>query len=102
MLEPCPRCSHQAPRPPKFQRPEEFQFFPRALLDLLDRELNAFRREQGYKVPKPDGAADDDEAWIAEQQRIDTAEALGPEDLVRHIGARSLAGAEGPAVATRL
>jgi hypothetical protein len=78
----CLLAEHQAPRPPKYIRPEEFQFFPRQLFDLLDRELNAFRKEQGYKAPKPDGAADDDEAWLAEQAKIDNAVPLTPEEIV--------------------
>jgi hypothetical protein len=34
------------------------------------------------QAPKPDGVLEDDEAWQAEQNKIDTAKPLTPEELV--------------------
>ena len=43
--------AHKAPRPPKQPIVEDFQFFPRRLLELLDQEINHYRRTVGYTVP---------------------------------------------------
>ena len=43
--------AHKAPRPPKQPIVEDFQFFPRRLYELLDQEINHYRRTVGYTVP---------------------------------------------------
>lgn len=40
----------KAPRPPKQPSVQDFQFFPPALFELLDKEIYAFRKSINYKV----------------------------------------------------
>ena len=42
----------KAPRPPKQPSVQDFQFFPPALFELLDKEIYAFRKSINYKVSK--------------------------------------------------
>jgi len=42
----------KAPRPPKQPSVQDFQFFPPALFELLDKEIYAFRKSINYKVIK--------------------------------------------------
>jgi len=67
------------PRGPKSTRPDEFQFFPRELIDLLDRELNNFRREQGHAAPHLEGQSDSQRKL--EQMKIDISAPLTEEQL---------------------
>ena len=74
----------KAPRAPKQVAIHDYQFFPPRLQDLQDRETAYFRKEQGYKVPLPEGKDEDLEAREAEQaldqQEIDNAEPLTEEE----------------------
>lgn len=74
----------KAPRAPKQVAIHDYQFFPPRLQDLQDRETAYFRKEQGYKVPLPEGKEEDLEAREAEQaldqQEIDNAEPLTEEE----------------------
>ncbi|KAJ2297917.1 chromatin remodeling complex Adenosinetriphosphatase, partial [Coemansia sp. RSA 2706] len=79
----------RAPRPPKQMHIYDFQFYPPRLHELLEKELLAYRRAIGYKVPKAeageDGSSSADEAQSedarqAEQAKIDAAEPLTEEE----------------------
>ncbi|KAJ2369347.1 chromatin remodeling complex Adenosinetriphosphatase, partial [Coemansia sp. RSA 2611] len=80
----------RAPRPPKQMHIYDFQFYPPRLHELLEKELLAYRRAIGYKVPKAeageDGSSSADEAQSedarqAEQAKIDAAEPLTEEEV---------------------
>ncbi|KAJ2363609.1 chromatin remodeling complex Adenosinetriphosphatase, partial [Coemansia sp. RSA 2610] len=80
----------RAPRPPKQMHIHDFQFYPPRLHELLEKELLAYRRAIGYKVPKAeageDGSSSADEAQSedarqAEQAKIDAAEPLTEEEV---------------------
>ncbi|KAJ1662180.1 chromatin remodeling complex Adenosinetriphosphatase [Coemansia sp. RSA 1813] len=81
--------AQRAPRPPKQMHIHDFQFYPHRLHELLEKELLAYRRQIGYKVPKA-GANESgndssnetmgEEARLSEQARIDSAEALTEEE----------------------
>ncbi|KAJ1957620.1 chromatin remodeling complex Adenosinetriphosphatase [Dipsacomyces acuminosporus] len=83
--------TQRAPRPPKQLHIQDFQFYPPRLHDLLEKELLAYRRSIGYKVPRPEPNDDDDEsaggeqqseeAHLAEQEKIDRAEPLTEEEI---------------------
>ncbi|CAZ82572.1 unnamed protein product [Tuber melanosporum] len=74
----------KAPRAPKQVNVLEHQFYPPRLVELQDRETAYFRKQQGYKVPLPDGEADDLEERQAardqEQEAIDNATPLTEEE----------------------
>ncbi|KAJ3048565.1 hypothetical protein HK097_010430 [Rhizophlyctis rosea] len=75
----------KAPKP-KNPTLHDFQFWPKRLHDLQDREEKAYQREQGYKVTKaPDdfeGTDDEKAAWVeSEQAKIDDAEPLTEKEL---------------------
>lgn len=40
----------KAPRPPKQPNVQDFQFYPRRLFELLEREIYMHRKTIGYKV----------------------------------------------------
>ncbi|KAJ1906447.1 chromatin remodeling complex Adenosinetriphosphatase [Coemansia sp. IMI 209127] len=82
--------AQRAPRPPKQMHIHDFQFYPHRLHELLEKELLAYRRQIGYKVPKADpGESGNDssnettseESRQAEQARIDSAESLNDEEI---------------------
>lgn len=63
----------KAPRPPKQVNVQEHQFYPPRLVELQERENAYFRKQQGYKVPLPEGDDEDlaeREAQRDEEQRI--------------------------------
>ncbi|KAI5798075.1 SNF2 family N-terminal domain-containing protein [Pyronema domesticum] len=69
----------KAPRAPKQVNVQEHQFYPARLVELQERETAYFRKQQGYKVPLPDGEEElaDREAERDEEQKIiDEAEPL--------------------------
>ncbi|KAK9452490.1 SNF2 family N-terminal domain-containing protein [Dipodascopsis uninucleata] len=75
--------------PPKAPRPKQVhihdhQFYPQRLIELQDRETAYFRKQQGYKVPLPDGDEEDLDEREAErdleQQEIDKAVPLTQEE----------------------
>ncbi|CAH3022601.1 unnamed protein product [Porites evermanni] len=71
----------KAPRPPKQPNVQDYQFFPPRLFELLDKEIYAYRKSIGYKVPRdpedPQGAERQKEA----QRLIDEAEPLNEEEV---------------------
>ena len=66
----------KAPRPPKQPNIQDFQFFPPRLFEILDKEIYAFRKALGYKVPLNADLPDAEEVQRMEQQKIDEAEPL--------------------------
>jgi SWI/SNF-related matrix-associated actin-dependent regulator of chromatin subfamily A member 5 len=70
----------KAPRAPKQVNIQEHQFYPARLVELQERETAYFRKQQGYKVPLPDGDDDDlvarEAERDAEQNAVDEAEPL--------------------------
>eukprot|EP00042_Codosiga_hollandica_P043781 m.421015 g.421015 ORF g.421015 m.421015 type:complete len:1024 (+) comp56643_c0_seq2:174-3245(+) len=70
----------KAPRPPKQPKIDDFQLYPLRVIELLEKEVYAFRKSVGYKVPKSEADADDEERK-QEQERIDTAENLTEEEI---------------------
>ncbi|XP_001632824.2 SWI/SNF-related matrix-associated actin-dependent regulator of chromatin subfamily A member 5 [Nematostella vectensis] len=70
----------RAPRPPKQPNVQDYQFFPTRLFELLDKEIYAFRKSIGYKVPldieDPEGPDKQKEA----QKLIDESEPLTEEE----------------------
>ncbi|TPP65404.1 SWI:SNF matrix associated [Fasciola gigantica] len=71
------------PRPPKQPNVQDFQFFPPRLFELLDKEIYAFRKSIGYKVPRnPDAGPDAERERLEQQLRIDEAEPLTEEEVV--------------------
>lgn len=75
----------KAPKAPKQVNVQDHQFYPPRLVELQERETAYFRKQQGYKVPLPDGDEDtlsDREAERdIEQKIIDEAEALTEEEI---------------------
>ncbi|VDP90408.1 unnamed protein product [Echinostoma caproni] len=70
------------PRPPKQPNVQDFQFFPPRLFELLDKEIYAFRKSIGYKVPRnPDAGPDAERERLEQQLRIDEAEPLTEEEV---------------------
>ncbi|KAI6171188.1 Transcription activator [Aphelenchoides bicaudatus] len=72
----------KAPRP-KLPQVYDFQFFPRRLYDLLDREVYAYRKAIGYKAQSPSDLTgkEAEREKQTEQSKIDAAEALTEEEL---------------------
>lgn len=73
----------KAPRPPRQPNVQDFQFFPPRLFELLDKEIYAYRKSVGYKVPKdldlPEAAAKTKQK--EEQRRVDESEPLNEEEV---------------------
>ncbi|KAK9340080.1 SNF2 family N-terminal domain-containing protein [Lipomyces starkeyi] len=70
----------KAPRAPKQVHTQDHQFYPPRLIELHEKETAYFRKQQGYKVPLPEGEEEDLDEREAEreleQQEIDKAEPL--------------------------
>jgi SWI/SNF-related matrix-associated actin-dependent regulator of chromatin subfamily A member 5 len=71
----------RAPRPPKHPNFYDFQFLPKELLDIYQKEIYHYRRTIGYKagsLPSKDDSdkQDTQEEIEAEQKKIDEAEPL--------------------------
>jgi SWI/SNF-related matrix-associated actin-dependent regulator of chromatin subfamily A member 5 len=75
----------KAPRPPKQINVQDHQFYPPELKELHDRETLYFRKEQGYKVPLPEGddldTEEREQQRAEEQQEIDDAVQLTEEEI---------------------
>ncbi|XP_030836704.1 SWI/SNF-related matrix-associated actin-dependent regulator of chromatin subfamily A member 5 [Strongylocentrotus purpuratus] len=61
----------KAPRPPKQPNVQDFQFFPPRLFELLDKEIYAYRKGIGYRVPLNPDVSDASKVRKEEQRRID-------------------------------
>ncbi|KXN66136.1 Smarca5 protein [Conidiobolus coronatus NRRL 28638] len=75
----------RAPRPPKHPNFYDFQFLPKELLDIYQKEIYHYRRTIGYKagsLPSKDDSdkQDTQEEIEAEQKKIDEAEPLTEEE----------------------
>ncbi|KAJ8101937.1 SNF2 family N-terminal domain-containing protein [Lipomyces tetrasporus] len=70
----------KAPRAPKQVHTQDHQFYPPRLIELHEKETAYFRKQQGYKVPLPEGEEEDLDEREAEreleQQEIDKSEPL--------------------------
>jgi len=67
--------------PPKLKQPQiyDFQFYPKRLHKLLEKELYAFYKEEEYKVEEGDGIGEKEAR--NEQRKIDKAEPLTKEEI---------------------
>ncbi|CAJ0943274.1 unnamed protein product, partial [Mesorhabditis belari] len=65
----------KAPRP-KLPNVHDFQFYPRHLFELLDREIYHYRKVIGWKAPKEGTGKDAEKKQKEEQKKIDHAEPL--------------------------
>ena len=71
----------KAPRPPRQPDIRDFQFFPHELIELLEREVLAYRKQVGYKVPLDADAENPKKLQKEEQDKINNAEPLTEEEL---------------------
>ncbi|KAF8522793.1 SNF2 family N-terminal domain-containing protein [Hysterangium stoloniferum] len=77
------------PRLPKQVMVQDYQFYPRELEALQEREANAFKRAHEYQVPLRDPQNEDETPEMleaeraAEQATIDNAEPLTEEEIAR-------------------
>ncbi|MFH4978831.1 hypothetical protein AB6A40_005540 [Gnathostoma spinigerum] len=73
----------KAPRPPKQPNVQDFQFYPKRLIELLDKEIYLYRKTIGYKAQKlsdlPPKEADKKQK--EEQKKIDAAVPLTDEEI---------------------
>lgn len=84
--------SSKPPMPRDHVTLHDFQFYPSKLQELLDREVLAYQREVGYKIPVGNGDdqgaggeeedEEEREKRLADQKAIDTAEPLTPAEQV--------------------
>jgi len=65
--------AQKAPRPPRQPDVRDYQFFPPDLFELLDREVQIFRKQVGYKVPIDNTLENPKKAQKEAQQKIDDA-----------------------------
>ncbi|XP_060230470.1 probable global transcription activator SNF2L1 isoform X2 [Meriones unguiculatus] len=70
----------KAPRPPKQPNVQDFQFFPPRLFELLEKEILYYRKTIGYKVPRNPEIPNPAIAQREEQEKIDGAEPLSPQE----------------------
>jgi SWI/SNF-related matrix-associated actin-dependent regulator of chromatin subfamily A member 5 len=72
----------KAPRP-KLPQVYDFQFFPKRLYELLDREIYAFRKSIGYVVPTPTDLSgkEAERERQKEQQKVNDAVALTEQEM---------------------
>uniref|UniRef100_A0A183CH16 Global transcription activator SNF2L1 n=1 Tax=Globodera pallida TaxID=36090 RepID=A0A183CH16_GLOPA len=68
----------RAPLPKNFPNIYDFQFYPKRLVELLDKEVCHYRKSVGWKAPLPDDLTDKEaeKAQVEEQERLDAAEPL--------------------------
>ncbi|KAL3096922.1 hypothetical protein niasHS_002638 [Heterodera schachtii] len=68
----------RAPFPKNFPNIYDFQFYPKRLVELLDKEVYHHRKSVGWKAPPPDDLTgkEAEKAQNEEQERIDAAEPL--------------------------
>eukprot|EP00118_Oscarella_pearsei_P006560 m.29833 g.29833 ORF g.29833 m.29833 type:complete len:1434 (+) comp31236_c0_seq3:78-4379(+) len=73
----------KAPKAPRPKQPsvQDFQFFPPRLFELLEREIFAYRKAIGYKVPFNPEGPDALKTQEMEQQKIDEVDSLTPEEI---------------------
>lgn len=71
----------KAPRPPKQPSVQDFQFFPPRLFELLDKEIYAFRKTIGYRVPLNPDLPNASQVRKEEQRKIDEADPLTEEEI---------------------
>lgn len=71
----------KAPRPPRQPDIRDFQFFPHKLIELLEQEVLAYRKQVGYKVPYDDSVEHPRRTQKDEQEKIDNAQPLTEQEL---------------------
>ncbi|XP_035682460.1 SWI/SNF-related matrix-associated actin-dependent regulator of chromatin subfamily A member 5-like isoform X1 [Branchiostoma floridae] len=73
----------KAPRPPKQPNIQDFQFYPPRLFELLEKEIYAYRKSIGYKVPRNIdlSPAEAKRQQEEEQKKIDEGEPLSEEEI---------------------
>ncbi|XP_072171356.1 SWI/SNF-related matrix-associated actin-dependent regulator of chromatin subfamily A member 5-like [Diadema setosum] len=71
----------KAPRPPKQPSVQDFQFFPPRLFELLDKEIYAYRKSIGYRVPLNPDLPDASKVRKEEQRKIDESAPLDEEEI---------------------
>jgi len=72
--------AQKAPRPPRQPDVRDYQFFPPDLFELLDREVQIFRKQVNYKVPLDNTLENPKKAQKEAQQKIDDAVELTEEE----------------------
>ncbi|KAE9547659.1 hypothetical protein FO519_009128, partial [Halicephalobus sp. NKZ332] len=74
--------TQKAPKPKNFPSVYDFQFYPKRLYELLEKETYAFWRQVNYKAPKPTdvSAKEAEKNQKEEQRKIDGAEPLTTEE----------------------
>jgi len=67
--------------PPKLKQPQvyDFQFYPKRLHELLEKELYAFYKEEGYKFEQSENF--DEKEARKEQRKVENTEPLTKEEL---------------------
>ena len=74
----------KAPKAPKQVNVADFQFYPPRLVELQEKETAYYRKQQGYKVPVPEGEEDEtserENERALEQEIIDSAVPLTEEE----------------------
>lgn len=76
----------KAPRPPKQPDIRDYQFYPHELIPLLEQEVYAYRKQVNYKVPIDPEAENPKKKQKAEQEKIDSAEALTEDQIKQRDG----------------
>ncbi|CAG0902990.1 unnamed protein product [Cyprideis torosa] len=72
----------RAPRPPKQPVIQDFQFFPRRLFELLEKEILLYRKNIKYQVPLNSGLKENAEKVRKEEQKkIDEAVPLTDQEI---------------------
>jgi len=74
----------KAPRPNTIPNLSDFQFYPKRLFELFDKEIYAYRKEIGFKAPKPEDLTEKeaDQAQCDEQAKIDSAKPLTEDEMI--------------------
>jgi hypothetical protein len=75
----------KAPRPPKQPDIRDYQFYPHELIPLLEQEVYAYRKQVNYKVPIDPEAENPKKKQKAEQEKIDSAEALTEDQISKKL-----------------
>ena len=73
--------AQKAPRPPRQPDVRDYQFFPPNLFELLDREVQVFRKQVNYKVPIDSTHDNPKKSQKEAQQRIDDAVELNEQEM---------------------
>ena len=80
----CDPKSQKAPRPKTVPNVFDFQFYPKRLFELFDKDIYNYRKEISYLAPKPDDLSgkEAEKAQREEQEKIDSAEPLTQDEII--------------------